>query len=92
MRTSLAAAVLVWAVGAPVSAAHAQTCVQAGCAPDCGPGFIQVRGKCLHVTAKGTRCVSESFRARLAGPPRPVGKPCTGKTDEGDSYRGVVGN
>lgn len=87
----ISAAVLTVAFCAPVSTARAQTCLEAGCADVCGPGYIQIAGKCLHVTDKGDRCVSGSFRAKLNGPLRTVGTPCTAKNDEGEMYSGWVG-
>ena len=91
IKKLLSAAVLTVAFCALVPPAKAQTCLEAGCADICGPGYIQIVGKCLHVTDKGNRCVNDSFRARLKGPSRTVGTPCTAKNDEGDSYSGWVG-
>lgn len=91
IRKSLSLAALAASVSAMPVPSAAQTCVEAGCADICGPGYIQIVGNCLHVTDLGDRCVNESFRAFLNGPPRTVGEPCTSKNDEGEGYSGWVG-
>ena len=90
-RKFLSLAVLAASGASMPVPATAQTCLEAGCADFCGPGFVQIAGTCLHVTEKGDRCVNESFRTPLSGPLRTVGSPCTAKNDEGESYTGWVG-
>lgn len=91
IRKSLSLAVLAASVAAMPLPSAAQTCLEAGCADICGPGYIQIVGQCLHVTDKGDRCVNDSFRTPLNGPLRTVGSPCTAQNDEGESYSGWVG-
>lgn len=91
IRKLLSFAVLAASGAAIPVPSAAQTCTEAGCSDFCGPGFIQIVGQCLHVTEVGDRCVNESFRAPLNGPPHTVGMPCTAQNDEGDTYSGWVG-
>ena len=92
MKKILSAIGLAVLFALPGSSANAQTCLQAGCSPACGPGYIMIVGNCLHVTDNGDKCMSDSFRAPLPGAPRPVGTACTATNDEGESFIGVVGH
>lgn len=90
-RKFLSLVALAASVAAMPMPSSAQTCLEAGCADICGPGFIQIVGQCLHVTEQGNRCVNDSFRTLLSGPPLTVGSSCTARNDEGESYFGWVG-
>lgn len=92
IRKFLSLSALVASVAAMPLPSAAQTCLEAGCADICGPGYIQIGGVCLHVTEQGNWCVNDSFRTPLSGPMYTVGTPCTAQNDEGETYSGWVGN